>query len=548
MQQNTTKDGHSLLKTISERAHLEEGEEAVRKALREVFRSRKMGTKELAASIQLPVPVTAALRRELENEGFLARDGGAYLTEKGEEFVKKQLGLVYPQKLICPTCEGRRIPISATFSPLLEKLRKHLGHRPEPLPRLDQAHGTPETALLRALYMLEKGDVEGRGILFLGDDDFTSIAVGLLRAAREIMVVDVDSRLLEAIRLVSDQESLDIACVEANLRHPLPRHLHQTYDVVFTDPPYTISGLTLFLSRSVTAIRPRKGASIYLAFAQQPPRKMLALQRTLDAMGLTIAENIPRFNVYEGAEMFANTTFLARLETTERTKSIITEEFSDKLYTGEITQTFRVYKCSCGKEVRMGARETFKTVEELKAEGCPKCGRKKGFKLVERQKLKEGLAERLTIRSFRWTDFPAVLEFEREISRKSFPDAPILDQEYHRQKLENALKRESSGLKVAVLDDEVVGWLWLRTEKDRNTNEKFGYIKSIIVKPEHRHQGFGRKLMEAVKDHFLNKRVHRVDLIVSASNHEATAFFEEVDFETEHSTMRKRLEYGDEHG
>ncbi len=541
MQPERDQNKSNLLKIISEKSELEEGEEAVRKILREVFRSQKISTKELAYLTNLPVPVTAAVRRELENKGLLARNGGAFLTEKGEKFVKEQLGLIYPQKFICPTCQGRSIQIPDEFTPVLESLRKHLSTRPKPLPWLDQTHGTPETALLRTLFMLEKGGIEGRKIIFLGDDDFTSIAVGLLKTAKEIKVVDVDPRLLDTIQLISEKENLHIDCAEFDLRKSFPQNLQHKYDVVFTDPPYTIAGLTLFVSRGIAALQKRKGASIFLAFAHQSPKKMLAVQKALNSMGLVIAEQLPRFNIYEGAEMFANTTFLAHLETTEKTKPLVTGVFGNKLYTGEITKTIRTYQCRCGEKVKVGATETFRTVEELKTRGCPKCGKTKGFKLIKKQKLKKVLTERLMLRNFKWKDFPTILEFEREIARKSFPEAPILDEEYHRQKLEKAIEREPNMLKVALLDNDIVGWLWLRTEKDRNTNEKFGYIKTIIVKLEHRHQGFGRKLIEAAKQYFLNKGIRRMDLIASATNYDAASFFEEVGFEREHSTMRKRL-------
>lgn len=541
MQPKRQKLNSNLLKTIADKTRLQEGEEAIRRILREVYRNKKITTKELAFHAQLPIPITAAIRRELENEDIIVRNGGASLTQKGEEFVKEDLGLVYSQRLTCPTCKGRSIQIPDAFLPLLEKLTAHLNTRPKPLPWLDQAYGTPKTALLRALFMLEKGDIEGKRILFLGDDDFTSIAVGLLKAAEEIAVADVDQRLLEAISLISKNENFSITCIEHDFRKPLPSSLHRRYDVVFTDPPYTLPGLTLFVSRGVTALQQRKGASIYLAFAHQPPNKMLTLQKALSAMGLALTEQIPRFNIYEGAEMFANTTFLARLETTEKTKPLITGAFEGKLYTGEITQTIRTYQCRCGERVKVGSTEAVRTVEELKAKGCPKCCKKRGFKLIEKQKLKEALAERLQFRDFEWADFPAILEFEREIAAKSFPEAPMLDEEYHRQKLEKAMERERKGLSVALVDDEVVGWLWLRTEKDRNTDEKFGYIKSIIVKPEHRYQGFGRKLVEAAQRYFVSRGIGRIDLIVSAANYEASAFFEEVGFEREHSTMRRKL-------
>jgi predicted methyltransferase/ribosomal protein S18 acetylase RimI-like enzyme len=532
----------NLLKKVSENTELDEGEEGVRRILREIHRNRKIGTKELASLTQIPLPIVAAVRKELEKEGLITREKGALLTQEGEKFARESLGFAYLQKLTCPTCQGRGIKVPENFVPILGKLREYLDLRPRPLTRLDQAYGTPETALHRALYMLEKGDVEGRRILFLGDDDLTSIAVGLLRAAREITVLDIDARLFEVVQLGNEREGFSIEFLEHDLRKPLPKRLHCKYDVVFTDPPYTKPGLTLFVSRGITALKLGKGASIYLAYARKSPRKMLEAQKILTTMGLVITERIPRFNTYEGAEMFANTTLLERLETTEETKPLITEAFEGKMYTGEITKTVRTYQCRCGERVIVGETEPFQTIEELKARGCPKCGKRKGFKLTEKRKLSEVSVERSVIRNFRPTDFPTILEFEREIAVKSFPEAPILDEDYHRRKLEKTVESGHEGLKVAVLDGEVVGWLWLRVEKDRSTNERFGYIKSIIVTPDYRYQGLGKKLIETAEDYFLSKRIRRIDVISSATNYEATLFFEGLGYGRAHSTMRKQLD------
>jgi ribosomal protein S18 acetylase RimI-like enzyme len=424
---------------------------------------------------------------------------------------------------------------------LLEKLKDLLDGRPKPLPWLDQTHGTPETALLRALYMLERGDLEGRRIIFLGDDDFTSIAVALLDVAVEVTVIDVDQRLLKAIKSVSGKENLAITCMNFDLRKNLPRQMRGKFDVVFTDPPYTTPGLTLFTSRAITVLKPEKGGTIYLAYAHQPPNRALIMNKILGDMGLAIMEQIPKFNIYKGAEMFANTTFIVRLQTTEKSRPLIASNYEGKIYTGEINLTRRKYQCRCGQEIRVGALEMIRTIQELKVQGCPKCGKTKGFRIIEKQKVKETLAEELILRDFEWTDFSSILEFEREIARISFPEAPILDKEYHREKLRRALKQDSSHLVVAVLGKEIVGWLWLRMEKDRSTGERFGYIKTIIVKPEHRHQGFGRKLLEFADRFFQEKRINRIDLIAGAANREALMFFEEMGFETQHSTMRKRI-------
>ncbi|KYH41156.1 MAG: hypothetical protein AYL33_004770, partial [Candidatus Bathyarchaeota archaeon B63] len=269
--------GDSILSEISERARLPEGKEAVRRILREVYRHGRIGTKELAFATRLPIPVVAAVRRELEKRGLLARQGGAVLTGKGEDYVENVLGLSIKESLICESCSGKTIRIGDRFQAIVEKLRMYAEMRPAPYTWLDQAFGTPETAVLRALFMLEEGDVEGRRIIFLGDDDLTSIAVGLLRASRGITVIDVDDRLVSLIDEISEKEGLNIESVHHDLRNPLPSDLRGMYDVVFTDPPYTIGGLKLFLSRGIDALRGEKCSSIYLAFAHKPPEEMLSI-------------------------------------------------------------------------------------------------------------------------------------------------------------------------------------------------------------------------------------------------------------------------------
>ena len=373
-----------VLEVILQRTRLLEGEEAIRRILREIYRHERIGTKDLAYATRLPVPVVAAVKRELEKIGLVARRAGAMLTRKGEEYVKKVLGFSMRRSLLCEACSGKTITIKDQFQIILKKMKKYAKLRPRPYTWLDQAYCTPETAVLRALFMLEEGDVEGRKIIFLGDDDLTSIATGLLKASKKITVIDIDERLLKLIDNISRKEDINIECIYHDLKNPLPDRLKNKYDVVFTDPPYTIDGLKLFLSRGIDALRRRKCASIYVSFAHKPPEEMLNVQASINEMGLFIREIIPRFNKYEGAEMFANTTFLAKLETTERMHPSIVGAFEGKIYTGEASPTIRTYKCICGLAINVGIGKEFRTIEDLKTKGCPKCGRKKGFRMIRR--------------------------------------------------------------------------------------------------------------------------------------------------------------------
>ena len=376
-----------IIEKVSQKARISEGKEGVRRILREIYRNEQIGTKELSYITRLPVPVVAAVRTELEKIGLVSRKKGAMLTEDGKKYAENVLGFRIKKSLICPLCLGRKVIIKDEFQEILEKMKKYANLRPKPYTWLDQAFCTPETSILRALFMLEEGDAEGREIIFLGDDDLTSIATGLLKVSKRITVVDVDERLLNLINKISEYERINIKCIHHDLRNPLPRELINKFDVAFTDPPYTIIGMKLFVSRGIDALKKRRCASIYLSFAHKPPEDMLNLQAAISEMGLFIGEMIPRFNIYEGAEIFANTTFLAKLETTDKTWPSIHGRFDGKIYTGEVSPTVRMYRCRCGRIIRVGVGGEFKTIEELKTYGCPECRRKEGFKLIERKRL-----------------------------------------------------------------------------------------------------------------------------------------------------------------
>ena len=62
---------------------------------------------------------------------------------------------------------------------------------------LDQSHCTVETKARRACFLHERGALDGRRVLLLGDDDLTALAFRLgSLAIRELTIVDVDPVLL----------------------------------------------------------------------------------------------------------------------------------------------------------------------------------------------------------------------------------------------------------------------------------------------------------------------------------------------------------------
>lgn len=373
-----------LLDQIASKAQVLEGKELVRATLREIFKKGTIGTKTLARKLFLPIPTVAALRNELEHEELITRiKQGAILTEKGLKFVTKDLGINLHEDFNCTECDGTTLGSLNNFDNLLAKIQDYMSLRPQPLTEIDQAYGKPITALRRALLMLQNGDIENREVLLLGDDDFTSLAIASLNVQASITVLDIDERLLEIINNISAKENYNIKCIKADLRKPITNELVDIYDTILTDPPYTKSGLTLFLSRATQAIKKEKSKKIYLAFAHREPNVVKEIQQIILDHGLIIQNILPGFNLYEGAEMFGNTTMLMVLESTDKIKTLIAKEFKDDIYTGELNPTIRIYQCEQGHELIIGKTEEIKTIEELKEKGCPVCNQKSTFKKIK---------------------------------------------------------------------------------------------------------------------------------------------------------------------
>lgn len=120
---------------------------------------------------------------------------------------------------------------------------KYRESRPKPDRNLDQFWATEDTVLCRAVLLGTTPGIAQKKLLFLGDDDLTSVVFTLLYRAERVTVVDIDSRILQFLKAIAQEEGLPIETFEHGLRDPLPKSEFKRYDVVFFDPPYTPEAL-----------------------------------------------------------------------------------------------------------------------------------------------------------------------------------------------------------------------------------------------------------------------------------------------------------------
>jgi S-adenosylmethionine decarboxylase proenzyme len=334
-----------ILTVIANKAHLAEGVEGVRSILLTMYRFPLLKNKKVAQKTGIAIPALAAVRSELVKADIIAKKN--FLGEKGKKWVEYKLNLVFDYD---PFPENynftlEKIPEEFSFH---KDLNNYLKDRPTAQYALDQSHADFITILKRIFYLLKKGDIEGRKIIFLGDDDATSIAVALTNLAKEITVLDVDERILDFLSNIVVQKSIrNFNIVHHDLRDPLPKDIQNNYDVVVMDPPYTNEGLRLFLKRAKQVLKsniningmkyPIAGKKCILCFGNKPPEEMLKIQLSILDHGFMIKEMLPDFNHYKGASILGQFSHLYYLQSVTIISTPLNYSYeSQPLYTSEL--------------------------------------------------------------------------------------------------------------------------------------------------------------------------------------------------------------------
>jgi branched-chain polyamine synthase A-like protein len=185
---------------------------------------------------------------------------------------------------------------------------------PAPRKRFDHVQATPGTLVRRVAWLTSRFDLSGRGVLFAGDHDLTSLLLARVVPDAELTVADIDEDLLAYIDARGGGR---VRCAWTDFRCGLPPALAQSADVVFTDPPYTPEGLGLFLIRSVTALSRRDpGGRIVVAYghSRRRPDLGLAAQREIARQDLVIDAMLPGFSRYAGAQAVGSASDLYCLQ------------------------------------------------------------------------------------------------------------------------------------------------------------------------------------------------------------------------------------------
>lgn len=208
-------------------------------------------------------------------------------------------------------------------------------YRPSPLREFDQFHATEETVVYRVLLMDFFADIEGKRILFLGDDDFTSLSAAFLKKRSEIVVLEIDDRIINQISYLDKRFNLKIKIIKHDLKNPLAKDYQDYFDVIFTDPPYTPAGVRLFLSRAIEAVNKKNlNSRIYLCYgnSDRAKERYLPIFNIFTQAGLMMRWAFDKFNRYYNADSIGSSG-LYILEITPKVKLLVYGVYDQPIYT-----------------------------------------------------------------------------------------------------------------------------------------------------------------------------------------------------------------------
>jgi N4-bis(aminopropyl)spermidine synthase len=373
-------DVDAVIAEVAAAVGLAEGRAGVRDVLTAVQRTEPAAVREISRRAELPVPIVAAICNELRFRGVVDQLRPVRLTAAGRQALGSE-----PPGLSgdCLTCGGRGLAVPAALSGLARRLQAAADGAPTAKPELDQTHCTVTTKICRVLRMHEAGALAGQQILLVGDDDLISVAIawfavetGLTGAPRRITVVDTDPDVLAWARQQVAGTGVGVEFVRHDVRQPLPHGLLGGFDVACTDPPYTVAGAELFLSRAVSGLSPEAGSDVFFSFGARRPAETLRTQQVIAGLGLVIRALWPGFNEYVGAGVLAGTSNLYHLRSTGPARPLIGGEYSGPLYTADqrsaVLRPYRCVRCQAIQQVGPGGR--WQRIADLQASGCPQCG------------------------------------------------------------------------------------------------------------------------------------------------------------------------------
>ncbi len=248
---------------------------------------------ELAGICEVPFENYVKIINEFLDKGYIAIDSSKniIIAEKGKELVK-DFDL---KDFRCKICKGRGF---LEFKEIEEIFKEIAKDRPKPIGEFDQGYQTINSNLARLAFMYSYGDVKGKEIIVLGDDDLMSICLALAKA-KYVVAIDIDDRLVRFIDEKAKEYGLSIETLKLDLKNPLPDDFIERFDVFVTDPLETATGFKIMVGRGIAAIKVGSAGYFGLTLIDCSLKDWHAFEKIILDCNAVIASAIPLFSYYE---------------------------------------------------------------------------------------------------------------------------------------------------------------------------------------------------------------------------------------------------------
>jgi predicted methyltransferase len=202
---------------------------------------------------------------------------------------------------LCQTCWGKGVTLNSRFEQALDHFLKITTDRPPPIIEYNQGIIDPRDLALKSAIMYDRGDLEGRSILLLGDDDLFSIFLALLGLSCTVTVLEIDDRIISYINGKAKSNKLTVKPQRYDVDSPFPRNLRETFDAFVTEPPEGLEGMLLFLGRAIDALGDGGAGYFGLTTLESSLSKWLAIQKFLLGREMVITDLLRNFSLYPEA-------------------------------------------------------------------------------------------------------------------------------------------------------------------------------------------------------------------------------------------------------
>lgn len=185
---------------------------------------------------------------------------------------------------------------------LLNKFKNIVKDRPINNNLIDQYYNIPETNLKRMRLVNKEPTIKKKRICFFGDDDLTSLLFAMSNQFNEVVVYDIDKRIVNFIN--QQARALNLKKYRAFLQDYRQKFKGEPYDIFHSDPPATIEAVDLVLRRARELANPE--SSFYLSWPEFicDPEYLLELQKVYARNGWLVTAKFPEFNEYDNKCFF----------------------------------------------------------------------------------------------------------------------------------------------------------------------------------------------------------------------------------------------------